>query len=234
MVTSCFILESEGSKDWPVDAAELQSESQQLHTESAPYISTHLRKTVLKTWSLFCKELSSTFKPFMSHSNYVKNKKQPFCFCIVVTGLGCWCWGGTAHRHAAVHVELLQESRSQDTPSVFEHSIKTNTKQCIAEYLEKAAKSPNSKKNKKYTDKLQYFLKPLCSPGPSFPWTGRRPQRISQHWFCMGRIWSDCPYFQPYTFNRGRETLEYNIYHFLYTILFLVTINLSSQVSSWC
>lgn len=31
-------------KDWPVEAEELQMESQQVHTDSNPYSSTHLRK----------------------------------------------------------------------------------------------------------------------------------------------------------------------------------------------
>ncbi len=39
-----LLVETKGSKDSPVDAAELQLESQQAHTESGPYSSTHLRK----------------------------------------------------------------------------------------------------------------------------------------------------------------------------------------------
>lgn len=40
----CFIMETGGSVDSPVEAAELQLESQQTHTDSDPYNSTHLWK----------------------------------------------------------------------------------------------------------------------------------------------------------------------------------------------
>lgn len=61
-----------------------------------------------------------------------------------------------------------------------------------------------------YSNKNRQFclnLKNSCSPGLSCLWTRRHPQRISQYFFCIGWIWSDCPCFQPYTFRR-RESLS--------------------------
>lgn len=89
MVTRCFILETEGSRDWPVVAAELQSESQQLHTESAPYSSTHLRKTVLKIWFLFLERTGQHIQTFYVSFQLLQEKKN-WTFLLLYRSYRTW------------------------------------------------------------------------------------------------------------------------------------------------
>lgn len=71
------IVENGRGKESPGDAAELQLKSQQVHTESGPYSSTHLRKTMIKA-------LSFHFEKTSQHSFcFLKEKKKltflPLC-----------------------------------------------------------------------------------------------------------------------------------------------------------